>query len=74
MSSHTARCAAILALGHEFLVQNPFVGGVLINQIEPLRSFGDNVGCAGLAHYAKGRERLLIGMRGRVRSGGSRRV
>ena len=73
LASQAAGCAAVLALGHEFLVQNPFMGGVLIDQIEPLRTFGDDVGCASLAYYAKERERLLIGMRGRVRPGGSLR-
>ena len=50
------------------------MGGVLIDQVETLGPFGDNVHGAGLPYYAKGRKRLLIVVRGGVRFSGSGRL
>ena len=42
--------------GHQFLVQNPFMGSMLVDQIESFRTFGDDVHSADLANHAQGRQ------------------
>ena len=45
-----------VALRHKFFIQNAFVGGVLVDQINAFRPFGDDVHGAHLPDYTQRRQ------------------